>query len=158
HLGRFVAATDYEKTGDADLAIEAVFEDMDVKQQVFQRLDAVMREGAVLATNTSYLDINKIAAVTRRPRDVIGLHFFSPAHVMRLLEIVEADKTGDDVIATGFEFAKKLGKIGVLSGVCDGFIGNRILAKTRKQADYMIEDGALPWEVDKAVEAFGMAM
>jgi 3-hydroxyacyl-CoA dehydrogenase len=112
----------------------------------------------VLATNTSYLDIDRIAAATNRPRDVIGLHFFSPAHVMRLLEIVEAEKTGDDVIATGFELAKKLGKIGVLSGVCDGFIGNRILAKTRKQADYMIEDGALPWEVDKAVEAFGMAM
>jgi 3-hydroxyacyl-CoA dehydrogenase len=158
HLARFDTTTDYDQTTGADLAIEAVFEDMSVKQAVFQQLDAHMRAGAVLATNTSYLDIDRIAAATNRPRDVIGLHFFSPAHVMRLLEIVEAEKTGDDVIATGFELAKKLGKIGVLSGVCDGFIGNRILAKTRKQADYMIEDGALPWEVDKAVEAFGMAM
>jgi 3-hydroxyacyl-CoA dehydrogenase len=158
HLARFAGTTDYDQTTGVDLAIEAVFEDMSVKQQVFEQLDAHMRQGAILATNTSYLDIDQIAAATHRPRDVIGLHFFSPAHIMRLLEIVEAEKTGDDVIATGFELAKKLGKIGVLSGVCDGFIGNRILAKTRKQADYMIEDGALPWEVDKAVETFGMAM
>jgi 3-hydroxyacyl-CoA dehydrogenase len=158
HLGRFDATTDYGVTTDLDLAIEAVFEDMTVKQRVFKQLDDNMRDGAVLATNTSYLDIDEIAAATKRPRDVIGLHFFSPAHIMRLLEIVEADKTGDDVIATGFELAKKLGKIGVLSGVCDGFIGNRILAKMRKQADYLVEDGAMPWDVDKAVEAFGMAM
>ncbi len=158
HLGRFEATTDYGMATDLDLAIEAVFEDMTVKQQVFKQLDDNMRDGAVLATNTSYLDIDQIAAATRRPRDVIGLHFFSPAHIMRLLEIVEADKTGDDVIATGLELAKKLGKIGVLSGVCDGFIGNRILAKTRKQADYLVEDGAMPWDVDKAIEAFGMAM
>lgn len=158
HLSRFDATTDYTRTNGIDLAIEAVFEDLDVKQRVFEQLDANLREGAILATNTSYLDIDQIAAVTSRPRDVIGLHFFSPAHIMRLLEIVEARQTGDDVIATGFELAKKLGKVAVLSGVCDGFIGNRILAKTRKQADTMIEDGALPWEVDKAMEAFGMAM
>ena len=158
HLARFTATIHYDAATNLDLAIEAVFEDMTVKREVFRQLDGHMREGAILATNTSYLDIDEIAAATNRPRDVIGLHFFSPAHIMRLLEIVEADKTGDDVIATGFELAKKLGKIGVLSGVCDGFIGNRILAKMRKQADYMIEDGAMPWEVDKAIEAFGMAM
>jgi 3-hydroxyacyl-CoA dehydrogenase len=158
HMSRCSATTDYGATGDVDLAIEAVFEDMGVKKDVFGKLDAAMKPGAVLATNTSYLDIDEIAASTKRPGDIVGLHFFSPAHVMRLLEIVRADKTGDDVIATGFDLAKKLGKTGVLSGVCDGFIGNRILAKTRRQADIMIEDGALPWDVDKAVEAWGMAM
>jgi 3-hydroxyacyl-CoA dehydrogenase len=158
HLGRFQPTINYGDAGEADLVVEAVFEELNVKKDVFRKLDAVMRPGAVLATNTSYLDINEIAAATRRPQDVIGLHFFSPAHIMRLLEIVKADKTASDVIATGFEVAKRLGKIGVLSGVCDGFIGNRILAKTRKQADYMIEDGAMPWDVDKAVEAWGMAM
>jgi 3-hydroxyacyl-CoA dehydrogenase len=158
HMGRFGATTDYGAAGDVDLAIEAVFEDMGVKKDVFKKLDAVMKPGAVLATNTSYLDIDEIAGSTKRAGDVIGLHFFSPAHVMRLLEIVKADKTDSDVIATGFDLARKLGKTGVLSGVCDGFIGNRILAKTRKQADYMIEDGAMPWDVDKAVESWGMAM
>ncbi|MGE5538578.1 MAG: 3-hydroxyacyl-CoA dehydrogenase NAD-binding domain-containing protein [Gemmatimonas sp.] len=158
HLARFSASTDYGSASAADVAIEAVFEDMNVKKDVFRKLDAAMRPGAILATNTSYLDIDEIAAATKRPQDVVGLHFFSPAHIMRLLEIVKPAKTSDDVIATGFEVAKKLGKTGVLSGVCDGFIGNRILAKTRKQADYMIEDGAMPWDVDKAMEAWGMAM
>lgn len=158
HMARFSASSDYGAAADVDLTIEAVFEDMAVKKAVFEKLDAVMKPGAVLATNTSYLDIDEIAAATKRPADVIGLHFFSPAHIMRLLEIVKPAKTGGDVIATGFELAKKLGKVGVLSGVCDGFIGNRILAKTRKQADYMIEDGALPWDVDKAIESWGMAM
>ncbi len=158
HMERLAPSLDYGALAGTDLVVEAVFEDMEVKKSVFARLDAAMRPGAVLATNTSYLDINEIAAATGRPEDVIGLHFFSPAHVMRLLEIVRPAKTGDDVVATGFELAKKLGKVGVLSGVCDGFIGNRILARTRKQADYMIEDGALPWEVDKAMEAFGLPM
>ncbi len=158
HMDRLTPSLDYGALGEADLVIEAVFEDLEVKKTVFGKLDAAMKPGAVLATNTSYLDINEIAATTRRPEDVIGLHFFSPAYVMRLLEIVRPAMTGDDVIVTGLELAKKLGKVGVLSGVCDGFIGNRILAKTRKQADYMIEDGALPWEVDKAVEAFGFPM
>jgi 3-hydroxyacyl-CoA dehydrogenase len=157
-MGRLGLSLDYGALGDADLVIEAVFEDMGVKKTVFGKLDAAMKPGAVLATNTSYLDIDEIAAATKRPEDVIGLHFFSPAFVMRLLEIVRPAKTSDDVIATGFELAKKLGKVGVLSGVCDGFIGNRILARTRKQADYMIEDGALPWDVDRAMEAFGMPM
>jgi 3-hydroxyacyl-CoA dehydrogenase len=158
HLSRFAAGADYAAARDVDLVIEAVFEDMNVKKDVFRKLDATAKAGAVLATNTSYLDIDEIAAVTGRPKDVIGLHFFSPAHVMRLLEIVDAEKTADDVVATGFDLAKKLGKVGVRSGVCDGFIGNRILAKFRKQADYMIEDGAMPWDVDKAIEAWGMAM
>jgi 3-hydroxyacyl-CoA dehydrogenase len=158
HLGRLAPSLDYGALKDADLVIEAVFEDMEVKKTVFGKLDAAMKPGAVLATNTSYLDINEIAAATKRPEDVIGLHFFSPAFVMRLLEIVRPAKTADDVVATGFELAKKLGKVGVLSGVCDGFIGNRILARTRKQADYMIEDGAMPWDVDRAMEAFGMPM
>ncbi|MGE0653026.1 MAG: 3-hydroxyacyl-CoA dehydrogenase NAD-binding domain-containing protein, partial [Alphaproteobacteria bacterium] len=158
HMGRLSPSLDYGALKDADLVIEAVFEDMEVKKTVFGKLDAAMKPGAVLATNTSYLDINAIAAATKRREDVIGLHFFSPAFVMRLLEIVRPTETSDDVVATGFELAKKLGKVGVLSGVCDGFIGNRILARTRKQADYMIEDGALPWDVDKAMEAFGMPM
>jgi 3-hydroxyacyl-CoA dehydrogenase len=158
HMGRLSPSLDYDVLKDIDLVIEAVFEDMEVKKAVFGKLDAAMKPGAVLATNTSYLDINAIAAATKRPEDVIGLHFFSPAFVMRLLEIVRPTRTSDDVVATGFELAKKLGKVGVLSGVCDGFIGNRILARTRKQADYMIEDGALPWEVDKAMETFGMPM
>ncbi|MCZ6886175.1 MAG: 3-hydroxyacyl-CoA dehydrogenase NAD-binding domain-containing protein [Alphaproteobacteria bacterium] len=157
-LLRLTTTVDYGELADADLVIEAVFEDLSVKKEVFGKLDAVMKPGAVIATNTSYLDINEIAAATSRPGDVIGLHFFSPAHIMRLLEIVRADKTAPDVIATGFAVGRKLGKVGVLSGVCDGFIGNRILAKFRKQADYMVEDGALPWEVDAAMEAFGMAM
>ncbi len=157
-MSRLALSLDYGALADCDLVIEAVFEDMGVKKTVFGRLDAAMKPGAVLATNTSYLDIDEIAQATRRPEDVIGLHFFSPAFVMRLLEIVRPAKTGDDVIATGFELAKKLGKVGVLSGVCDGFIGNRILARTRKQADYMIEDGAMPWDIDKAIEAFGLPM
>ena len=124
-------ATDYDALNDADLVIEAVFEDMDVKKQVFTKLDAVCKPGAILASNTSYLDVNEIAAVTKRPQDVIGLHFFSPAHVMKLLEVVVADKTAPDVIATGFALGKKMGKIAVRAGVCDGFIGNRILEHYR---------------------------
>jgi len=119
-------ATDYAALGDADLVIEAVFEDMGVKKDVFAKLDAVCKPGAVLATNTSYLDVNEIAAVTRRPEDVIGLHFFSPAHVMKLLEIVVADKTAPDVVATGFALGKQMKKISERAGVCEGFIGNRI--------------------------------
>lgn len=158
HMARLSGSLDYNALRDTDLVIEAVFEDMGVKKIVFGKLDAAMKPGAVLATNTSYLNIDEIAAATSRPGDVIGLHFFSPAFVMRLLEIVRPAKTTDDVVVTGFALAQKLGKVAVLSGVCDGFIGNRILAKMRKQADYMIEDGALPWDVDKAVEAFGLPM
>ncbi len=153
-----VLSTDYAALKDVDLVIEAVFEDMDVKKTVFKQLDAVCKPGAVLATNTSYLDVNEIAAVTSRPADVIGLHFFSPAHVMKLLEIVVADKTAPDVVATGFALGKKMGKISVRAGVCDGFIGNRILSTYRTCADHMILDGASPYQIDKALTGFGFAM
>ncbi|WP_425044567.1 FAD-dependent oxidoreductase [Primorskyibacter sp. S87] len=151
-------ATDYADLASADLVIEAVFEDMEVKKQVFARLDEVCKPGAVLATNTSYLDVNEIAASTRRPEDVIGLHFFSPAHVMKLLEVVVADKTALDVVATGFALGKMLKKISVRAGVCDGFIGNRILATYRTAADHMVLDGASPFQIDKALTDFGFAM
>jgi len=157
-LGKLTGAVEFGELAGADLIIEAVFEDMAVKKDVFAKLDASAKPGAVLATNTSYLDVDEIAQATARPGDVIGLHFFAPAQIMRLLEIVRGAATNDGVIATGFAVARKLGKIGVLSGVCDGFIGNRILANFRKQADAMIEDGALPWEVDAAMESFGMPM
>ena len=150
--------TDYLSLAQADLVIEAVFEDMGVKKQVFGKLDAVCKKGAVLATNTSYLDVNVIAQATSRPGDVIGLHFFSPAHVMKLLEVVVADATAPDVVATGFALGKRLGKISVRAGVCDGFIGNRILAVYRTCADHMILDGATPFQIDAALEDFGFAM
>ena len=151
-------STDLAALSDADLVIEAVFEDMGVKRDIFQTLDKVCKAGTVLASNTSYLDINEIAATTSRPQDVIGLHFFSPAHVMRLLEVVVADKTGADVVATGFALARKLKKIAVRSGVCDGFIGNRIMTFYKKAADYMMMDGASPEQIDTAMRGFGFAM
>lgn len=154
----FRAVTDYAALSDADLVVEAVFESMEVKQDVFTKLDAVCKPGAVLATNTSYLDIDKIAAMTSRPQDVIGLHFFSPAHIMKLLEVVVADKTAPEVVATGFALAKTLKKIAVRAGVCDGFIGNRMLAVYRTAADHMILDGASPYQIDKALVNFGFAM
>ncbi len=150
--------TDYAALGDADLVIEAVYEDMDVKKAVFAKLDAVCKPGAVLASNTSYLDINEIAASTSRPGDVLGLHFFSPAHVMKLLEVVVADRTAPEVAATGFALGKRLGKVAVRAGVCDGFIGNRILSTYRTAADHMILDGASPYQIDKALTDFGFAM
>lgn len=150
--------TDYAALSDADLAIEAVFEAMEVKKAVFAQLDAVLKPGAILATNTSYLDVNEIAACTSRPGDVVGLHFFAPAHVMKLLEIVVADATKTDVIATAFALGKKLGKIAVRSGVCDGFIGNRILSAYRGAADRMVLQGASPYQIDKALVEFGFAM
>jgi len=153
-----ILATDYSALAQADLVIEAVFEEMSVKKTVFAQLDAVCKPGAILATNTSYLDVDEIAAVTKRPEDVIGLHFFSPAHVMKLLEVVVADKTAIDVVATSFALGKMLGKITVRAGVCDGFIGNRILATYRSCADHMILDGASPYQIDKAMTGFGFAM
>ena len=150
--------TDYAGLADADLVIEAVFEEMAVKKQVFTQLDAVCKQGAILATNTSYLDVNEIAAITKRPQDVIGLHFFSPAHVMKLLEVVVGDETAIDVVATGFELGKRLKKISVRAGVCDGFIGNRILATYRAAADQMVMEGASPYDIDIALEKFGFAM
>lgn len=150
--------TEYGDLSDVDLVIEAVFEDMDVKKQVFGQLDAVCKPGAILASNTSYLDIDEIAASISRPQDVIGLHFFSPAHVMKLLEVVVADKTALDVVATSFALGKKMGKVSVRAGVCDGFIGNRILKTYRTAAEHMILDGASPYQIDKALTDFGFAM
>ena len=155
---RFSAVTDFEPVADVDLVIEAVFEDMEVKRRVFEELDKKTSQGTILATNTSYLDINDIALYTSRPDEVLGLHFFSPAHIMKLLEIVVADKTSNEVTATAFSLAKQLGKVPVRAGVCDGFIGNRILAAYRKAADYMMEDGASPYQIDTAMTEFGFAM
>ena len=148
----------YRDVAQADIVIEAVFEDLSVKEGVFRQLDEVMKKGAILASNTSTLDLDKIATFTRRPADVIGTHFFSPANVMKLLEIVRGRATGKDVLATALGLAKKLGKTGVVSGVCDGFIGNRMLARYIEQALLLIEEGALPQQVDGALEKFGMAM
>ena len=150
--------SDYAGLSDVDLVIEAVFEDMAVKKQVFTQLDTVCKQGAILASNTSYLNVDEIAAVTSRPQDVIGLHFFSPAHVMKLLEVVVAEKTAIDVVATGFELGKRMKKISVRAGVCDGFIGNRILATYRDAADHMVMEGASPYDIDAALEGFGFAM
>lgn len=157
-LGMLSPSLEMEALADVDLVIEAVFEQMDVKKEIFTKLDAICRDGAILASNTSYLDVNEIAACTARPQDVLGLHFFSPAHVMRLLEIVQGEKTAPDVLATGFALAKKLKKVGVLAQVCDGFIGNRILAHYGKTASYLVLDGASPQQVDDALEGFGFAM
>lgn len=148
----------YADLGSADIVIEAVFEDMGVKEQVFKQLDAVMKPGAILASNTSTLDVDKIAAFTKRPQDVIGTHFFSPANVMKLLEIVRGAKTSKDVLATTMALAKKIKKTGVISGVCDGFIGNRMVEQYVRQAGFLLEEGCLPEQVDKAAEKFGFAM
>nr|WP_034340205.1 3-hydroxyacyl-CoA dehydrogenase NAD-binding domain-containing protein [Herbaspirillum sp. B39] len=157
-LARLHGSTRYEDLSAADVVIEAVFEDLTVKQAVFAELDRVCKPGAVLATNTSYLDIDAIAASISRPADVIGLHFFSPANVMKLLEIVVPRQVASDVVATAFELAKRLRKVPVRAGVCDGFIGNRILAVYRQAADALMEDGASPYEIDAAVRDFGFAM
>lgn len=157
-LARFTPTTRYDDIADADLVIEAVFEELEVKQAVFRELDRVCKPTAVLATNTSYLDIDAIAAATARPQDVIGLHFFSPAHIMKLLEIVVPAQTCADVVATAFALARRMKKVPVRAGVCDGFIGNRILAAYKQAADYLMEDGASPYEIDAAVRAFGFAM
>ena len=148
----------YEDLGLADIVIEAVFEDMAVKEAVFKKLDDVMKPGAILASNTSTLDVDKIAAFTKRPQDVIGTHFFSPANVMKLLEIVRGKQTAKDVLATVMALAKKIKKTGVVSGVCDGFIGNRMVEQYIRQAGFLLEEGCLPAQVDKAIEKFGFAM
>ncbi len=157
-MARYTGSTRYEDIAAADLVIEAVFEDLEVKKAVFRELDRVCKPGAVLATNTSYLDIDAIAAATGRPQDVIGLHFFSPANIMKLLEIVVPAKVSADVVATAFALAKTMKKVPVRAGVCDGFIGNRILAVYKQAADYLMEDGASPYEIDAAVRGFGYPM
>jgi 3-hydroxyacyl-CoA dehydrogenase len=157
-MARFHTSTDYQSLAQADLVIEAVFEDMAVKKAVFAELDRVCKPQAVLATNTSYLDINDIAASVSRPQDVIGLHFFSPANIMKLLEIVVPAQVRADVVATAFALATQLKKVAVRAGVCDGFIGNRILAVYRAAADHMMEDGCSPYEIDAAMRDFGYPM
>lgn len=157
-LGLWFGATDYQALTDVDLVVEAVFEDMAVKAAVFVELDRVCKPGAVLASNTSYLDINQLAKTVSRPQDVIGLHFFSPANIMQLLEIVVPEQVADDVVATGFALARRLKKIAVRAEVCDGFIGNRILAVYRQAADYVLADGASPYQIDQAVRQFGFPM
>jgi 3-hydroxyacyl-CoA dehydrogenase len=148
----------YDDLKDADLVIEAVFEEIGVKEAVFKELDRVMKPGAILASNTSTLDLNKIASFTKRPEDVVGLHFFSPANVMKLLEVVRGEKTAKDVLATVMSVAKKIKKTAVVSGVCDGFIGNRMIEQYGRQAGFLLDEGCTPAQVDKAVEKFGFAM
>jgi 3-hydroxyacyl-CoA dehydrogenase len=157
-LGLIGGTLFYDDVKDADIVIEAVFEEMGVKEAVFRRLDEVMKPGAILASNTSTLDVNKIAGFTRRPQDVIGTHFFSPANIMKLLEIVRGEKTAKEVLATTMALAKKIKKTGVVSGVCDGFIGNRMIEQYARQAGFLLEEGSLPEQVDRAMEAFGFAM
>jgi 3-hydroxyacyl-CoA dehydrogenase len=147
-----------EDLADCDLVIEAAFEDMRVKQDLFRRLDRVIEPGAILATNTSTLDVDAIAAVTRRPQDVIGMHFFSPANVMRLLEVVRGNKTGKDVLATVMQFARRIRKVAVVSGVCDGFVGNRMLEQYIRQSLFLVDEGASPQQIDAALTTFGLAM
>ena len=148
----------YGDLKDADMVIEAVFEDIGVKETVFKTLDEVMKPGAILASNTSTLDVDKIAAFTKRPQDVIGMHFFSPANVMKLLEVIRGEKTAKDVLATVMQLGKKIKKTTVVSGVCDGFIGNRMIEQYSRQAGFLLDEGATPAQVDKAMEKFGMAM
>ncbi len=157
-MARFSTAVTYEAIRDADLVIEAVFEDIGVKEGVFKQLDETMKAGAILASNTSTLDLNRIAAFTKRPGDVIGMHFFSPANVMRLLEVVRGEQTSKDVLATVMQISKKIRKLGVVSGVCDGFIGNRMLEEYLRQAYFLVEEGASPQRVDKALQDWGLAM
>jgi 3-hydroxyacyl-CoA dehydrogenase len=149
---------DYADLKDADMVIEAVFEEMSVKEAVFKQLDAVMKTGAILASNTSTLDVDQIAAFTTRPQDVIGTHFFSPANVMKLLEVVRGQATAKDVLATVMALGKKIKKTSVVSGVCDGFIGNRMIEQYSRQAGFLLDEGCTPAQVDKAVEKFGFAM
>lgn len=150
--------TDYADLGDVDLVIEAVFENLDLKKEIFAKLDAVCKPGAILATNTSYQDVDAIAEATSRPQDVLGLHFFSPANVMKLLEIVRGAKTADDALATSMQIGKKIGKVCALSRVCYGFIGNRMLGGYGREAQMLLMDGCTPAQVDSALEKFGMAM
>ena len=157
-MALLTATLSYADLKDADLIIEAVFEEMGVKETVFKQLDAVAKPGAILASNTSTLDVNQIASFTQRPQDVVGMHFFSPANVMKLLEVVRGAKTAKDVLATVMGVAKKIRKTAVVSGVCDGFIGNRMIEQYSRQAGFLLDEGCTPAQVDKAVEKFGFAM
>ena len=157
-MGKLSPTLDFDALADADLIIEAVFEDMELKKSVFERLDKIAKPGAILASNTSYLDIDAIAAKTRRPEDVLGMHFFSPANVMRLLEIVRGAKTSKSTLATIAQLAPKIGKVGVVVGVANGFVGNRMLAQRQREASKLILEGVTPWDVDRVLVDFGMPM
>jgi 3-hydroxyacyl-CoA dehydrogenase len=157
-MGLLSTTLSYDDLKDADMVIEAVFEEMGVKEKVFTELDRVMKPGAILASNTSTLDLNQIASFTKRPEDVVGLHFFSPANIMKLLEVVRGDKTAKDVMATVMAVAKKIRKTAVVSGVCDGFIGNRMIEQYGRQGGFLLDEGCTPAQVDKAIEKFGFAM
>ena len=157
-MARLTPSLKLEDLGASDLIIEAVFENMALKKEIFAKLDKIAKPGAIIASNTSTLDVDEIAAVTKRPQDVVGLHFFSPANIMRLLEIVRAEKTAPDVMATSMAVAKKIGKVGVQAGVCDGFVGNRMLASYGGEVQAMTLEGAMPHEIDGALETWGMAM
>ncbi|NNE85877.1 MAG: 3-hydroxyacyl-CoA dehydrogenase, partial [Alphaproteobacteria bacterium] len=157
-LGRITPSTDYAHMADADIVIEAVFEEMDVKRAVFTEIDRLARADAILATNTSTLDVDEIAQVTSRPESVLGTHFFSPANVMTLLEVVRAEATSKDIVASVMAMAKTINKVGVVVGVCDGFVGNRMLAPYFRQGDFLVEEGALPQDVDRVIEEFGFRM
>ncbi|MBI1260875.1 MAG: 3-hydroxyacyl-CoA dehydrogenase [Rhizobiales bacterium] len=157
-MGLLTGALSLDALADVDLVIEAVYENMDVKKDVFGKLDKIVKQGAILASNTSYLNIDEIASATKRPEFVIGLHFFSPANVMRLLEVVRADHTSKPVIATSMQIAKKIGKIAALVGVCPGFVGNRMLSQRQREAQKLILEGAMPWDVDRVLYDFGFPM
>ena len=157
-IARLTASSDLAALKAADMVIEAVFDDFDVKSDLFRKLDAILPEGTLLATNTSYLDPDKLAVVTQRPDRILGLHFFSPANLMRLLEVVRCGKTSDVTLATGLAFARKIGKLPVVTGVCEGFIGNRIFSAYRAEAERLLAEGAYPQEIDEALEAYGFAM
>ena len=157
-MGMLTSTLDYSALAHCDLIIEAVFEDIGVKEKVFSAIDAVAKPGAILASNTSTLDVNAIANFTKRPQDVVGMHFFSPANVMKLLEVVRGEKTAKDVLATVMAVAKKIKKTAVVSGVCDGFIGNRMIEQYGRQGGFLLEEGCSPQQVDKAIEKFGFAM
>jgi 3-hydroxyacyl-CoA dehydrogenase len=157
-LARFTTGTDYAALADIDLVIEAVFENMAIKKEVFTKLDEVCREGAILATNTSTLDVDEIASATRRPQDVVGLHFFSPAHIMRLLEVVRGAQTSTEVLATTLQLARKLRKTSVVVGNCYGFVGNRMLYSFGRETQFLLLDGAAPEYIDKVLYDWGMAM
>jgi 3-hydroxyacyl-CoA dehydrogenase len=156
--GRITGTTSWDALSDVDLVIEAVFEVMGLKKEIFGRLDSICKKSAILATNTSTLDVDQIAAATSRPEQVIGLHFFSPANVMRLLEIVRGKKTSKPVVATSMKLAKDIGKVGVLVGVCQGFVGNRMLHQYYREAQFLIQEGALPAQIDRVMTSYGFAM
>ncbi|MCM8557451.1 3-hydroxyacyl-CoA dehydrogenase NAD-binding domain-containing protein [Sphingomicrobium sediminis] len=157
-MGLLKPSLNFDDLGECDLIIEAVYENMDVKKEIFTKLDGIAKQGAILASNTSYLDINEIASVTKRPEDVVGLHFFSPANIMKLLEVVRGDKTADDVLVTAMALAKKIRKVAVIAGVCYGFIGNRMLIPRQLEAEKLLLEGATPAQVDKVHVEFGMPM